>query len=418
MFSGSQIPTRSWTRIERTDEQTTSFPVELRPDTVSLMIGIFRVSEKLESLSELAKIISDKPSLATTLAVDAAGQPINDVQALRWWILNFLAVPFVVNYLSEKHEIIFDQELFDDTFDKFIAKLEVTGRKIIWLSPLLNVRLSLDSIEISPGLRLRRLTTDELEGWLNSTSPILATQWPFPGLIDLQCAVEVSREIPPDAPLELLQSADIIGRLIDVLRLFTGRNVYILFTQLQSLGGGHLPFQQTSQSWVPSLRLPSETAIIDDDSSQKMINLWNHLQVSQNAKHIKLALTRWSATAERLTDEDKLVDYWIALESLFTSDSSQEVTFRASLRIAAFLGQTADERESIYSDIRHSYNWRSAIVHGDTINPGKIKELNKKGTLPEVTKRTRSYLQTALLKLIEMDESFDPRRIEQQLLRR
>ena len=38
--------------------------------------------------------------------------------------------------------------------------------------------------------------------------------------------------------------------------------------------------------------------------------------------------------------------------------------------------------------MRNSYDWRSAIVHGDFRKPKKLKELNKKCTLSQATEIT------------------------------
>ena len=106
------------------------------------------------------------------------------------------------------------------------------------------------------------------------------------------------------------------------------------------------------------------------------------------------------------------------MESLFTPDSNQEISYRAAIRIAAFLGETPEERPKIYDDIRHSYSWRSAIIHGNLLNSRKLKEMNKKGTLHDTTIiKTRSYLRKAILKLLESKEKFEPASIEKELLR-
>jgi hypothetical protein len=175
-------------------------------------------------------------------------------------------------------------------------------------------------------------------------------------------------------------------------------------------------YNQSSRSWGPSLRLQGLTATIDDSRGTRLINLWQHLQGCPNVEKVALAFKRWSETAERLVNEDKLIDYWVALESLFASDSNQEVKFRASLRIAAFLGKTPDKRKEIYTDMRNSYDWRSAIVHGDFRKPNKIKELNKKCPLHQITEKTRSYLRESILRFLESNEVLDPTGIELQLL--
>jgi len=66
-----------------------------------------------------------------------------------------------------------------------------------------------------------------------------------------------------------------------------------------------------------------------------------------NLNKIGLAVTRWNIAADRFTEEDELIDYWIALESLFVPDTVQELSYRTALRVAAFLGSNGAERKKI-----------------------------------------------------------------------
>ena len=50
--------------------------------------------------------------------------------------------------------------------------------------------------------------------------------------------------------------------------------------------------------------------------------------------------------------------------------------------------------------MRHSYSWRSKIVHGGTHKAKVVKEMNKKGTLSQVTQATGSVLRDAIIKIL------------------
>ena len=89
---------------------------------------------------------------------------------------------------------------------------------------------------------------------------------------------------------------------------------------------------------------------------------------------------------DKFSPDDKLVDLWIALESLFAPDIDSEIKFRGALRIARFLCRDNKMRQEIYDDMRHSYDWRSAIVHGS--GDRRRKDLTKKGDLEEVLQIT------------------------------
>jgi hypothetical protein len=417
LLINTPMPLRPWTRIIKTDLQTTAFPVELRLDFNIVLQNIFRISHQLDSLNRVVNIVDNDPKLFGLLAVDAAGQPIQDAAARHQWVFNSLAVTLLTKYFDKKKKFLFDNEVFQEVYDEFMTEVNFPTIQVTSLRPLLNLHLAVERLEIGSGLCLRKLAPEEIEDWINLSFPALAPPISILDVTNIQCAIEV--KITPKMEGSLTNEAilNLSDRLINVLHLFTNKRIYILFTQ-QSQAVNRPLFPQISQSWNPSLRLHGEIATIDDTNAKDFVNLWKALETSPNSKYIDLALKRWAATVERLSDEDKLIDYWVALESLFTTDSSQEVTYRASLRIAAFLGKSIEERQQIYNDIRHSYNWRSAIVHGDTKEPRKIKNLNKKGSLPDITSRTRSYLRNAILKLIASDVAFEPAQLEMELLTR
>ena len=165
---------------------------------------------------------------------------------------------------------------------------------------------------------------------------------------------------------------------------------------------------------MPSHRRYLPPFVIDASVAERLKTLWQGLVDGPNKDKVQLALKRLGDTAERLSTEDKLIDYWIALESLFAPESSSEIRYRAALRIASYLGE-GEERTKIYRDVGLSYDFRSAVVHA---NRGRLANLEKKATLADITERTRGYLRRALLKILESDEEFDPRKIEHELLSR
>src|SRR5205823_1673035 len=60
----------------------------------------------------------------------------------------------------------------------------------------------------------------------------------------------------------------------------------------------------------------------------------------------EVAQRRFAQTYERVHDEDRLIDAWIALEALFLPDQG-ELIYRAQMRIARFIGNDLPEREAI-----------------------------------------------------------------------
>lgn len=91
----------------------------------------------------------------------------------------------------------------------------------------------------------------------------------------------------------------------------------------------------------------------------------------------------------------KLLMYSAALEALVAT-STTELSHRVAERVAILLGETAEERCAIYSDIKNGYDTRSKIAHGDMIKKDEndIRELSQK-------------IDEYLRKLLKLDEPFN-----------
>ena len=81
----------------------------------------------------------------------------------------------------------------------------------------------------------------------------------------------------------------------------------------------------------------------------------------------------------------KIANYCTALESVFTTDSS-ELVHKIAERVACFLGATFDDRKRIFHDIKEAYSVRSAVVHGNVISAAKLKNIK------EVTTKMDEYI--------------------------
>ncbi|GLS30553.1 hypothetical protein SAMN04488498_103131 [Mesorhizobium albiziae] len=74
---------------------------------------------------------------------------------------------------------------------------------------------------------------------------------------------------------------------------------------------------------------------------------------------------------------------WVAFEALFGPESPSETTFRLSQRIGLFLGESSEERRSIFRQAKDAYSWRSKIVHGVKLHrltnekSGKLSEMSE-----------------------------------------
>ncbi|WP_400163487.1 hypothetical protein ACAF76_009395 [Brevibacillus sp. TJ4] len=97
--------------------------------------------------------------------------------------------------------------------------------------------------------------------------------------------------------------------------------------------------------------------VFDDQASEVFHSILNQQLPA-------IAFSRYSLSLEKKSNDDQLVDLWIALESLFVPDGRKgEITYKLRMRMAYYFGETYDERVKIADFIKKSYNHRSEIVH-------------------------------------------------------
>ena len=176
---------------------------------------------------------------------------------------------------------------------------------------------------------------------------------------------------------------------------------------LMAFGGGG------TTSWSGSHSPLRPLAILNEEKATQIKQVWLLLQASPNIQLLSLPLRRWESSLERPNLEDKLIDAWISLEAPLLGGLDGELSYRASVRLAEFLGTNGADREAIFQATRTSYTWRSIIVHAL-----KNKKFTRKNPLEESVHLTSENLRTALLKVLELPSRFDPSKLDADLLRR
>ncbi|EJL39476.1 hypothetical protein BAG01nite_33830 [Brevibacillus agri] len=88
-----------------------------------------------------------------------------------------------------------------------------------------------------------------------------------------------------------------------------------------------------------------------------------------------LAFRRYSLSLEKKSNEDQLLDLWIALESLFAPDGKKgEITYKLRVRMAYYFGESYAQRQKIAQFVKKSYNHRSEIVHSGKMFGNKLTD--------------------------------------------
>jgi hypothetical protein len=353
------------------------------------------------------------------IIIDAGGylRPPERTNVTRALVTNFLW-----RYLRGGVQLDWDEVRFNETFDELSADLSCKRVVFHTTLPLSNLRMATDALDFGQELRLLPASLEEMERWLNPNRilPSLGAgfqQWNS-HYVDRPAVLHTRHVIVGQPPPTDLQSLpDHLPRVnasgvITALRLVLNAPIAVIFQQqesegLMALGGGG-----TTWGWSPASPL-GPVATVDEEKGAEIIRVWQLLQTSPNIKYVTLALRRWESSLLRASDEDRLIDAWIGLEALLLGVQEGELSFRAAVRLAEFLGTSGVDRKDIYDTTRISYKWRSAIVHG-----GSIKTLAKRNPLQETVPPTTEYLRLALLKILDLPRRFDPKGLETGLLGR
>jgi hypothetical protein len=119
---------------------------------------------------------------------------------------------------------------------------------------------------------------------------------------------------------------------------------------------------------------------------------FNKLNSTGKMDSIDLAISRFNSAYSRLTNQDKFIDFSIAMEALFSrKDIQDSLRHKLAIRFARFIEPKPDpiKREQKYNDFKKLYDQRSAIVHG-----GHIESLD--------LAMLEDYLRRCLLKYLDI----------------
>ena len=399
---------RPWHKLVRKGTSW-SMRTEMKPDFSEALIR-FRISNRDSApFRAIVETVRTDSELRACFLVDAAGEPVVGDEQEQWWLDNAFAGAFLHRYIADRDGLDFDESGFERVFEALRQDVISATVTITEISPLFNAEIASKEVEIERGLRLRRLADDDLEHWLNASTGLSPSQ-PL-GMIDLlrlRCALESTHQEPRSNPLS--GPRDSQARAVTALRLVTDGAQRIAFTVRRSSSTGASGLGTTWSTDSGSGMRPM--ARLSRAMEPKLAELYVRLKANPNQEKIDLALRRWDSATERRLPADQMIDYWIALESLFLPDLMGEMSMRAALRIATFLGTSGASREAIYRHVGESYDLRSEIVHGS------VRKRKRKTADAELIELTRSYLRKALIKILGLEDPFDATDLEKGLWRR
>jgi hypothetical protein len=331
---------------------------------------------------------------------------------------------FLYAYLGDDLDWSFDRERFLDVYQDLEALLHepgvisVTTRVELW-----NIRSEVPEIPLADGVEVRQLSAEEHERFVAEAldgerfGPLerfahYGMEPPTPELyLELKRQFRdflKSGEAPSyfalwEAGTDAMQAT---RWLIQGLRLVTpgdfGFGVYEVETTNQLLQGGGPTTFSVAREWRPrkpkkqnpqtsnwqrpqrrsflgsawesiwTITPTGPRVVLTADMAQELEKIWPLLQHETHEK-LETAFQRFELSYDRTDPEDRIIDYWVALESLFLPDDDRELARSASQRLAFFIEETGSDRLEIYRNSKKSYGFRSVVVHGNAYDPAEVE---------------------------------------------
>lgn len=188
----------------------------------------------------------------------------------------------------------------------------------------------------------------------------------------------------------LSHSSEYLDSLIfDVLTVLRLSNInYVGFKREFSMLPGISSF--CHESLVPNLySLPysnhKEKFIINKDLKYKIIETYLKYSIAKTIPKISAAIRRFNFAYERKFDEDKVIDYFTSIETLFDVKQSRNKGVLLGKEIAEKIGIDNLDKRIIKKRIKKYYRLRNTIIHSN--HEVDKKKLNEVHTFLEVTVR-------------------------------
>jgi hypothetical protein len=324
---------------------------------------------------------------------------------------------FLLYLLIGQTDLIIDGSKFENLYGELETYFYSDLLKRRCLSPLTSFEMEADQIELGRGLLLRRLSVQEREAMASS----LASFMPFPHHITgawptgwekftLDLSFEVPKVIGERSPdLQIGGAGQIAsGRfqsVISALRLFKTGMVDLTTISTTSVGwdifGG---LGLTGRTRLPILGTPYTLSKAEGSA---FVAFWAdfHKRSAKKNNRIELAMRRFNQAYERLSPEDRLIDYVIALEALLMKGGElQELGFRLALRGSVLLGQNANTRSEVFLRLRSAYSQRSHIVHGSAA-PSEVRVASGRIPFHQFVDAVADDLRAIIRRMLELTET-------------
>jgi len=151
--------------------------------------------------------------------------------------------------------------------------------------------------------------------------------------------------------------------------------------------------------WISGM----DKGVLNASEALDFKRFWHRFRRTRPTKALRIAVTRFDLAYRNEDPEERIIDYMIALEALYTGDI-QELAYKLALRAAFFLGKTKEDRNNIFDILKKAYTVRSQIVHGQEPKDEFILQTGRTLDIYGLAKEAEEILRQSIKKLIDLPE--------------
>lgn len=341
----------------------------VKPLTGSFILSRIDSLKKLPSARRLLEYAENNEAILKhyDAYVSREGKPVRGA-ALQETISRDLFWTFFRRYVGDPPDFSFNPQRFEREYSQMEDYLN--GQFVYtYFAPIALLSFDTNTIELGSGLTIRRMNPDEVntifgDDFALQSAPVRDFTT-FNHVIE--CRIEQSKFGELNGRIESVVSA---------LRLFmqSGVGISSIVQEPPQQVWGTMMLSSSSGTMTVNLlggtcRLSAEEVSQFKAFHERFLDL---RELIAKKEYMSLALRRYNSALDERQLEDRIIDFMIALEALYSSDA-RELRYRLSLRVATFLGKSDREREEILEFMKKAYDARSEIVHGRHLKPFRAK---------------------------------------------
>jgi hypothetical protein len=380
---------------------------------------------ELEATNALVQLVADDAEIGRLLTELAGRNRMGEGSADHWadtskhdghrTALVSRLQPILIEHEADA-DYVPDAERFSRLYEQLeTAMLNPETTEVTWICQYWNLETIADPIAIAPGVTLRAATEDEWQtttwsfDFSSGVSPedidyyMVGDRYTLGTVLELRATLSDFGETPAKSIHEWAsrcKEAVLLGlRLLQpqkvAFRLAPVRTNNVFVDEVGRLDGGLMHWAR----WTFE-----DPYIIGKETRSELRLQFPQLVKAVTESELTVPKQRFADSYFRGSRSDQLIDYWVALESMFLFPSDRrDLTETTKHAVAFYLGKDQEDRLRLWKDVGTSYHLRSFAVHGERPNdPNERPEttIARRESLGAAAQQAGDWVRSALIKRI------------------